>query len=173
MLACANHARCTRPVFNRFSRPGTRSCRTPSCDGSPPERWRRITDRALLRDLPASGAHPPSKDHAPWGLAPFPIRRCCAQNFRCSGLRGFTPREQIPRRPRHAHLKVSDVFEISQMRTTSVSRGFEGVGYDFCARLILLGVSGVGAGIECANVRADHKHSASAPGLGSRGARPE
>ena len=91
------------------------------------------------------------------------------QIFRSPSLKLRRP----PHQPFAAHSKVSDVFEISQMRTTSVSRGFEGVGYDFCARLILLGVSGVGAGIECANVRADHKHSASAPGLGSRGARPE
>ena len=93
---------------------GPRSCRTP----------RSHAARLLVDGLSGTTTH---RVMFPWGLAPCPVCRFYAQDFRGPGPSGFTPRRQIfrslrlssqrsPRRSHPAHSKVSDVFEISHVR---------------------------------------------------------
>ena len=113
-----HHARASRaPVSDRFSRPGTRSCRTLTTASSPPERWLVVQTSAQLAPcaLPPTGGtlhrRMPLR-----GLAPFPVRRCCGQGFRTLDSTVSLPVD-ASHRPCLAHSKVSELFEISRVRT--------------------------------------------------------
>ena len=99
----------TRPVPNRFSRPGTRGV---------VERVRFRTLASWTMDFRGRTA---IDGFSLWGLAPCPIRRFYGRSFRCSGLCGFTPRKQLYRvYPKHRYDLIPSICvpHVSKFRTS-------------------------------------------------------